>query len=322
MRSVTILGFADTLLMDIAGPAQVFASTSKVVGRPVYHVQSVSMDGKDFATDTGLTIRASGAFEGQGPLQDLIIPGGPGVDALLDDAGFLRALRRRAPRYQRVISVCSGSLLTAASGLLDNRRATTHWERAKFARDRFPLVKWDMDSIFTADETYYCSAGVTTGIDLALSLVEQDHGRRTALSVAREMVVFMQRDGGQSQYSEPLKAQATAGKRLSTLYGLIEADPAKSWTVPEMARFAGVTERTLHRDFKRDFGQSPSQFVEDRRLALARQYLERSQKSVKEMARLAGFETEQKMRRCFQKRLGVLPTEYRERFGETGLARY
>lgn len=318
IRSVTILGFPDVLLMDIAGPAQVFASTNKVLGAQAYRIETVSMNAQAFTTDTGLEMSVSGAFEAQSRREDLVIPGGPGVDALLQDTAFLGVLRRLAPKYERVISICSGSLLTAASGCLDGKQATTHWERADIARKNFPSVRWDMDSIFTSHGRYYCSAGVTTGIDLALSLVEADHGRSTALGVAREMVVFMQRHGGQSQYSEPLKAQTTTGKRFADLYSLIETNPEQGWSVSDMARTAGTTERTLHRNFNRDFGQSPSQFVEDRRLALARMYLERSPKSVKEVASLTGFATEQKMRRCFLKRLGVLPTEYRARFGGSG----
>ncbi|MBT8156000.1 helix-turn-helix domain-containing protein [Epibacterium ulvae] len=160
---------------------------------------------------------------------------------------------------------------------------------------------------------------MTTGIDLALSLVEADHGRRVALGVAREMVVFMQRHGGQSQYSEPLKAQATSSKRLSDLYNRIEQDPAAPWSVSRMAEFAGATERTLHRDFMHEFGQTPSRFVEERRLAIARLYLESSRKSVKEIASISGFVNEQKMRRSFVKLLGILPTEYRDRFGEAAI---
>lgn len=310
------MGFDDVLLMDIAGPAQVFGSANKVLGQAAYAIATVTKEGCDAVTDTGLALRSDLSFVALPQTDTFIVPGGPGVDLLLDDAELQAFLRRAARRSLRFVSVCSGSLLTAAAGLLDQKKATTHWERRGLAQERFPDVAWHLDEIFTQDGRFYCSAGVTTGIDLALSLVEADHGRQAALAVAREMVVFMQRQGGQSQYSAPLKAQTTSPKRLSALFAQIEADPAAPWRVTDMARTAGTTERTLHRDFLKAFGQSPSQFVEERRLALARQYLERSSKPMKQIATLSGFVTEQKMRRSFVKVLGILPTEYRQRFGD------
>ncbi len=304
------------LLMDVAGPAQVFGSANTLLGYDAYRIDICTQDGRDVLTDTGLTLRADGAFQPDRPMDDLIVPGGPGVDLLLDDASLAGYLAPLAARAQRVISVCSGSLLVAATGLLDGRRATTHWDRADLVRQRFAHVDWQLDHIFTADGKFHCSAGVTAGIDLALTLLETDHGRDTALAVAREMVVFMHRHGGQSQYSSPLQAQSTSHARLATLYTRIESRPADTWTVTEMAHAAGTTERTLHRDFLRDVGVSPSRFVEDRRLSMARLYLERSRKSFKQIAALSGFGSEQKMRRSFAKRLGVLPSEYRARFGE------
>lgn len=319
LRQVLILGFDDVLLMDVAGPAQVFGSTNKILGRKVYQITTITEDGSDFATDTGLRLHSDRSFDATIIAHDIVIPGGPGVDQKLESASLQRFLTIIEPQTERLVSICSGSLLTASAGLLEGRKATTHWERTELAMRQFPNVDWHMDKIFTQDGKFYCSAGVTTGIDLALSLVEADHGRRAALAVAREMVVFMQRQGGQSQYSAPLRAQSTTSKRLTDLYSRIEADPTASWSVKDMAKVVGTTERTLHRDFKREFSQSPSDFVEERRLAIARTYLEHSRKPIKEIATLSGFVTEQKMRRSFMKRLGVLPTQYRNRFGEHNL---
>ncbi|MFV1593820.1 helix-turn-helix domain-containing protein [Phaeobacter sp. JH20_36] len=318
-QSVVIMGLADVLLMDVAGPAQVFTSTNKILGWQAYDIAIVSEDGADVVTDTGLTLRAHGSFATMTQADVFIVPGGPVVDQRLDDPLLQRFLTRMDPHVRRFVSICSGSLLTASAGLLNGRKATTHWERVDLARARFPGVNWHLDEIFTHDGKFHCSAGVTAGIDLALSLVEVDHGRRVALRVAREMVVFMQRQGGQSQYSEPLKAQATSSKRLTELYNLIEQDPSAAWSVSRMAEIAGATERTLHRDFTHEFGQTPSRFVEERRLAVARIYLERSRKPIKEIAALSGYMTEQKMRRSFMKLLGILPTDYRNRFGETAI---
>ncbi len=321
LQSVLILGFDGVLLLDVAGPAQVFASTNKVLGWKAYDITVATKDGADVITDTGLSLRADASFGTVIAADILVVPGGPGVDQHLDDPAIQQFLMRIEPKTERFVSICSGSLLTAAAGLLNNRKATTHWERTDQVRRHFPNIAWQLDEIFTHDGKFHCSAGVTTGIDLAISLVEADHGRRVALGVAREMVVFMQRHGGQSQYSAPLKAQVASSKRLGALYNRIEEDPAALWTVKRMSEVAGTTERTLHRDFIQEFGQSPSRFVEYRRLGIARLYLEGSRKSIKEIAALSGFVSEQNMRRSFVKRLGILPTEYRERFGDTSPTR-
>lgn len=316
-HAVCILGFDHVLLLDVAGPAQVFASANKVLGWPAYKISTVSEDGNDFTSDTGLTLRANTSFAQMTGADIFIVPGGPGVDVCMDNPRLQRFLKRIEPETGRLVSICSGSLLTAGAGLLHHRKATTHWERSALAQKQFPTVEWEMDQIFTQDGKFYCSAGVTTGIDLTLSLVQADHGRRVALGVAREMVVFMQRQGGQSQYSAPLRAQATISKRLSDLYTRIEQDPAGAWSVARMAKIARTTQRTLHRDFMHEFSQSPSQFVEQRRLTLARTYLENGRKSIKEIAAISGFGTEQKMRRSFVKCLGILPSDYKLRFGQT-----
>ncbi|WP_198645422.1 helix-turn-helix domain-containing protein [Thalassobius sp. I31.1] len=319
LHSVLVLGFDGVLLLDVAGPAQVFASTNKVLGWKAYDVIIATEDGGDIATDTGLTLRSDTSFATVVGPDVFVVPGGPGVDHRLDDPSLQGFLTGIEPHVERFVSICSGSLLTASAGLLDGRKATTHWERTGLAHEQFSAVDWHLDEIFTRDGKFHCSAGVTTGIDLALSLVEADHGRRVALGVAREMVVFMQRQGGQSQYSAPLKAQATSSKRLSDLYNRIEQDPTAPWSVQRMAKIAGTTERTLHRDFTHEFSQTPSRFIEERRLSIARIYLEGSRKPIKEIASLSGFVTEQKMRRSFVKLLGILPTDYRDRFGEAAI---
>ncbi len=319
LQSVLILGFEDVLLMDVAGPAQVFASTNKILGWTAYGISIVTEVGADVRTDSGLSLTAQTSFAACCGADIFVVPGGPGVDQRLFDASLREFLTEIEPDVERFVSICSGSLLTASAGLLDNKKATTHWERANLALEQFPKVEWRLDEIFTHDGKFHCSAGVTAGIDLALSLVEADHGRRVALSVAREMVVFMKRQGGQSQYSAPLKAQAASSKRLGDLYSCIEQDPTAPWSVQKMAELAGTTERTLQRDFMHEFSKTPSQFVEERRLALARSYLEGSMKPIKEIAYLSGFTTEQKMRRSFVRRLGVLPTEYRDRFGKADI---
>ncbi|MEP3784534.1 helix-turn-helix domain-containing protein [Ascidiaceihabitans sp.] len=318
-RRVAILGFDAVLMMDIAGPAQVFGCANTILSYPAYSLSVVTRDGADPVTDTGLTIGTSDSFAtmraSKSDWDDIVVPGGPGVDAILYDAHLQSFIRNMAHRANRVLSICSGSLLTAAAGLLDGRSATSHWERSAQAQNLFPQVHWHMDRIYTSDGKFHCSAGVTAGIDLTLAMLEADHGRKLALDVAREMVVFLHRHGGQSQYSHPLKAQSASNQKLGGLYAKIEAEPARNWTVSAMAHSVGTTERTLHRAFVRDTRKSPSQFVQDRRLGIARSYLEHSAMPIKDVARQAGFGDSQSMRRCFQNLLGITPTDYQRRFG-------
>lgn len=314
-RHVLILGFPDVLLMDIAGPAQVFGSANKILEKSAYQMSVVTTSGTDVVTDTGLSIGSRFDFKSVLHVDDFVIPGGPGVDRLFDDAPTLSFIVAMADAADRTLSICSGSLLAAAAGILDGKCATTHWERSEVIFERFPKVNWQLDHIFTQDKKFYCSAGVTAGIDLTLNIIEQDHGRQLALDVAREMVVFIRRNGGQSQYSRPLQAQSTSKQRLSELYSRIEANPADDWTVQKMADLVNTTERTLHRDFVKDLRMSPSRYVEERRVGIARTYLEQSPATLKEIAVLSGFSTEQRMRRSFQKLLGVLPSEYSQSFG-------
>lgn len=314
-RQVTVIGFDDALLLDIAGPAQVFGSANKVLGHAAYDISIASRDAGPVQTDTGLVFNASANLDAPRAINDLIIPGGPGVDAFCEDAAFLDKLRHFASQADRVIAICSGSLLLAATGLLDGKCATSHWERSEQLAIRFPKVLWQLDQIYTEDGAYHCSAGVTAGIDLSLALLEQDHGRETALDVAREMVVFMRRFGGQSQFSKPLVAQLQGKTRLSKLYAEITQNPADDWRITVMADHAGMTERSLHRHFIKDLALSPSQFVAQQRLALARSLLERTQSPIQMIASQSGFRDVQTLRRAFQTHLGVTPLDYRSRFG-------
>ena len=312
---VTVVGLANTLLMDIAGPLQVFSSANKFLKTPYYKSHITSEKSKPIATDTGLEISANFSFEETPPIGDIIIPGGPCVDANLNNKGLMEYLREITKSQRRIISICSGSMLLAAAGLLDGKRATCHWTRTPVLFEKFPNVLWQTDEIFTQDGNVYCSAGVTAGVDLSLSLIEADHGKNLALDVARELVVFMRRSGGQNQYSKPLKAQAAISSRIRALCIAITENPARSWSLTEMETFSNMTERTLHRHFLKEFGESPSKFVEGVRLDLARTYLDHGGQNMGEIAFMSGFKNEQKLRRAFVKLLNISPTDYRNRFG-------
>lgn len=310
-----MIGFDRALLLDIAGPLQVFSSANQLLSAPYYDVRVITETGAPVITETGVSIAAHGDFSGAPPKGDLIVPGGPGVDDAKSHLPLLDFLKEASTGQNRVISICSGSALLAEAGLLDGKEATSHWTRMDTLRSLYPEVNWKPDAIFTQDGNTYCSAGVTAGIDLFLTLVEADLGRPMALDVARELVVFMRRSGGQSQYSRPLKAQAAASSRIRDLCSAIIDNPMNDWRLPRMSDFSNMTERSLHRHFVKEFGESPSRFVEGVRVDLARSYLDHGGYNLGDVARLSGFGDDQTLRRAFTRTVGVTPNDYRDRFG-------
>lgn len=312
---VTMVGFDQALLLDIAGPLQVFSSANQKLSLPHYSVRVVTETGSAITTETGVTITADLDFDAPLPEGDLVVPGGPGVDTARQNDNLVAYLRKAAASQRRIISVCSGSVLLAEAGLLDGKEATSHWTRTDELRNRYPAVRWIPDAIFTQDGNTYCSAGVTAGIDLFLALVEADLGRNLALDVARELVVFLRRSGGQSQYSRPLRAQAAASSRIRDLCAEIIQNPMDDWRLPRMSDISNMTERSLHRHFVREFGESPSRFVEGIRVDLARTYLDHGGYNLGDVARLSGFGDDQTLRRAFARTVGVTPNDYRDRFG-------
>lgn len=312
---ITMLAFPQTLLLDIAGPLQVFSSANQMLQSPYYVLRIASENGQPVTTDAGVRISADHGFDVLPAAGDIIVPGGPGVDLVLRNDCFLDYIRRASRNQKRIISVCSGSLLLAEVGLLDGREATSHWVRVADIKDRYPKVFWQPESIFTRDGNVYCSAGVTAGIDLALSLVEADLGRDMALDVARELIVYIRRSGGQSQYSKPLMAQRAVSSKIHDLCCAITEDPTKDWRISRMSVYANITERSLHRYFVREHGESPSRFVLGARLDFARTLLDHDGRSIEEIARLSGFSSAQALCRAFAKNLSITPKEYRDRFG-------
>ncbi|MDX1575480.1 MAG: GlxA family transcriptional regulator [Kiloniellales bacterium] len=311
---IWMVGYPGALLLDITGPLQVFAMANRFLPAPRYTTGIVSLDGEAVQTDAGVTLQSDDALATVPAGGDLVVPGGPGMDSQLNNPAFIAALRAAARNRRRLVSVCSGSLLLAEAGLLDGREATGHWRRTPQMTRDYPKVRWTPDAIYVRDGHIYSSAGVTAGIDLALALVEADLGSALALQVAQELVVYLRRPGGQSQFSRPLEAQHTAPPAVRRVYDAVLSAPEKDWRVSDLADLAGMTERSLHRHFVKAFGQGPARFVESIRLAAARSALEQSGRSVSEIARLCGFRDAQTLRRAFRKHLGVSPGDYRERF--------
>ncbi|WP_345937982.1 MULTISPECIES: GlxA family transcriptional regulator [Tistrella] len=321
MREIVFLGFANAQLLDVTGPFQVFATANDLLiagGRaPVYGLRYLAGDGGPVATTAGLMLMAEPAavLDRLQP-HTLMVAGGEGVNAAIRDRDLLDRLQRGAARSARVASVCSGALVLAAAGLLDGRRATTHWCRTDEFRRRFPRVTLDPDQIWVQDGPVWTSAGITAGIDLALALVEADEGPALARAVARQLVVFLRRPGGQSQFSPLLPKPATAAEDdFLALRIQATADPAADLTVPALAARAGMGVRAFARAFRSATGETPARWVEAMRIDAACRALESGAGSIKSVAVTAGFGDDERMRRAFLRRLGVAPDIYRSRFG-------
>ena len=317
-RKIALVGYDGVQSLDLVGPYEVFSMASNFGGGELYEPILASPEGGEIHCNSGVRLAGSLALADLPADLDTVLVGGgheEGLRAMGEDAAVLDWLRDRAGVTRRMGSVCSGALVLAASGLLDSRRATTHWGVCENLRVLRPAVRLEPDAIFVADPPFYTSAGVTAGIDLCLALVEADHGPDLALAVARNLVLFMRRPGGQSQYSAGLNVQAAATPKLRKLIAEISADPAVDLSLPILAERAGMAERTFSRVFHRETGVTPAAFVEAARLDRAKALLETSDWPLARVAERAGFGSLDGLHRAFQKRLGATPGEYRQRFG-------
>ncbi|MEM6456521.1 MAG: helix-turn-helix domain-containing protein [Acidobacteriota bacterium] len=321
-RSVAALLFPGIELLDFAGPAEVFhlANLAANAQRPgaghQYRLRCLSLASTDrVPTGAGVVLVAHGdarADDG-GEIDTLLIPGGA-IAPLLTDADALAAIRRLAARARRVASVCSGAFVLAATGLLAGRRATTHWRGCDLLADRFPDVEVVLDAIFVQDGRFFTSAGSTAGIDLALHLVEMDLGRAVAMHVARDMVVFLRRQGGQAQFSTALRGQGAQSDPLRALLAWIPEHLADDLRVERLAAQARMSTRNFVRRFPQEVGVTPARYVEQVRVEAAQRQLEDTARSLDEIAADCGFGGRDALRRAFLRVLGVSPSAYRRRF--------
>jgi transcriptional regulator GlxA family with amidase domain len=316
-RKIAIVGYCGAQSLDINGPFEVFAMANRFGGVTAYEPILASPHGGEIVCNSGLSIAGSVAFADLPADLDTILVAGGDEEGLLGmrDAGVLEWLNGRARSTRRIGSVCSGAFVLAAAGMLDGRRATTHWEVCDEMRAFRPAVRLEPDAIFVADPPYYTSAGVTAGIDLCLSFVEADCGPDLALAVARNLVLFMRRPGGQTQYSTGLNVQVAATPKLRTLIAEISADPSGDRTLPSLADKAGMTERTFSRVFHKETGTTPAAFVEMARVNRAKALLESSDWPLARVAERSGFGSPDALHRAFHKRVGATPGDYRARFG-------
>ncbi|WP_137817084.1 GlxA family transcriptional regulator [Pseudomonas sp. 2FG] len=328
LRRIACLIYPNVMSLDVTGPMQVFASANverQRQGLPATYELSLIGNTEDpVATSAGLRICVDQTWRQLDPthLDTLLVPGGLGVGAQCQDADLLEWLHSAEPKVRRLGSVCSGALILAAAGVLDGRLATTHWADVDELRDGHPAVQVQGDRLHTydprnqdGDAHVFTSAGVTAGIDLALALVEADLGRATALAVARRLVMFLRRPGGQTQFSALLTPEPSRVPRLAALLDWLPAHLGDDLSLEVLAAQARLAPRTLSRVFVQELGMGPGRYVERLRLEAARALLQDAQASISTVARLTGFGHPENLRRTFHKHLSVSPQEYAERFG-------
>lgn len=313
-RRVVILAFPDVQPLDVTGPAQVFAAANSL-GAAAYRIDVAAQDLEPIATLSGYAILPAAKLASvRGPIDTLLVPGGHGTRAAIADEDLVPFIARAAQHSRRVASVCTGAFLLARTGLLDGRRATTHWAWCAALRRAYPAIEVLDDPIFVNDGNLWTSAGVTAGMDLALALVEEDHGPRLALEIARQLVLFVKRPGGQAQFSAQLAAQAAEREPLRELQAWMVDHLEADLSVAALAQRAYMSERNFARAFKAETGMTPAAYVEALRVERARLALETTTEPVEAIARRCGFGTPETMRRAFARRLSVSPAAYRMRF--------
>lgn len=318
-KTVHILAFPNVQLLDVAGPLQVFASANVQaisLGQSMPYAPSV------IATQAGSVMSSAGLGLQTFPLPSqasdtLIIAGGWGVHAALQDEELLQWVRQQANSARRVASVCTGAFMLAQAGLLDGRRVVTHWDSCEKLAQRFPRVQVDPEPIFINEGSLWTSAGVTAGIDLALALVEADLGRNLALAVAQDLVVFLKRPGGQSQFSTALSMQQATrnnDSRFADLHAWILDNLTSELSVATLAAQVNMSERSFVRHYRAQTGNTPARAIEQLRVEAARRLLGDSALPIKRIADRCGFGTEETLRRSFMRAVSVTPQAYRERF--------
>jgi len=314
---VEIVIFPDFQLLDLAGPLQVIESANawaRESGLPVPYATRVVARTSPVRSWAGLGVDAAPLTSSAAPIDTLIVSGGDGVRAAMDDAALLEWIAQRATQARRFASVCTGAFLLGRCGLIDGRRVVTHWQACDLLAKAVPSACVERDPIYIEDGQLWTSAGVTAGIDMTLALVERDLGHRAAMAVARRLVMFLKRPGGQSQFSAALRLQ-TGDARLERLHGWMADNLDQDLSVAALARQASMSERSFVRHYRRITGTTPARAVEAMRVEAARELLTTTVLPIKRIARHCGFGSEETMRRSFLRHVGVAPQEYRQRFG-------
>ena len=312
---IEIVAFANAQVLDIAGPLQVFASANTWAQQsskpPPYRIRVVA-EQSPVVSNSGLSILTEALPRAASALDTLIVAGGWGVHEACENRALVRWLKCRAGSARRVVSVCTGAFLLGASGLLDGRRVVTHWAECESLASRYPKAQVLVDPIFVRDDALWTSAGVTAGIDLALALVEDDLGHAAAMAVARDLVVFLKRPGGQAQFSHALELQGDG--EFEALHLWMSTRLSRDLSVSVLASKSAMSERTFVRRYRSATGVSPARAVERMRIEAAQRCLLDSNLPIKRIAERCGFGSEESMRQSFQRLLTVAPREFRARF--------
>jgi transcriptional regulator GlxA family with amidase domain len=313
-RKVVIVGFPGVQALDLVGPHEVFSGAS-LLTRGGYEVVMASIDGQAVTTATGLAFVSTPLPDPGDPVDTVVLPGGGGVDAARSNVALVAWIKAVSRTARRVVTVCTGAFLAAEAGLLDGRRATTHWAFAERLAAEFPTIDVDPDPIFVrSSETVWTAAGVTAGIDLALSLVEDDHGTEVAQTVARWLVLYLRRPGGQTQFAAPVWMPRAKRTSVREVQEAIEAEPGGAHSIDDLARRAAMSPRHFTRVFTDEVGEAPGQYVERVRTEAARRQLQETGDTVVAIAARCGFGTAETMRRNFIRRVGISPDQYRKAF--------
>ncbi|WP_435208474.1 GlxA family transcriptional regulator [Micromonospora sp. bgisy143] len=311
---VAIFVYDGVTLLDVAGPAEVFKEANRFGAD--YRIVLLSPNGADVTSSLGVRMAVDGAVTPAPDVDTLLVAGSDRYPRALVPADLADAVRAPAGRAARVASICTGAFVLAAAGLLDGRRATTHWQVAHELAARCPTCRVEPDAIYVRDGATYTSAGVTAGIDLALALVEEDHGPDLTREVARALVVYMQRAGGQSQFSAPLQGPPPRSPALRRIADVVTANPRADHSLGELAKHLNVSTRQLTRLFRDELSTTPARYVENIRFDLARALLDQNHTAT-QAAMLAGFPSYESMRRVFARKLAISPAAYQRRFGTT-----
>jgi transcriptional regulator GlxA family with amidase domain len=317
-RQIVVVAYPEVQVLDVVGPGEVFAIANRYLTpaqRP-YRVEIAARRAGEIATSGGMRIIATTTLASlrRSRPDTVLVAGGTGVRAAAADEDLVREICAIAKRASRTASVCTGSFLLARAGLLDGRRATTHWSQCELFAELFPSTVVEPDAIYVRDGAVYTSAGITAGIDLALAFVEDDHGADLARTVARQLVVFLQRPGGQAQFSAHMEQRLADRGSVRGVQAWIADHLANDLCVARLAEQASMSTRNFARVFRRDVGVTPGEYVEAARVEAAQRLLESTTASVGEVARSCGFGSGETLHRVFKKRTGVTPIEFRARF--------
>ncbi|MGW6502786.1 GlxA family transcriptional regulator [Nonomuraea angiospora] len=313
-RRVVMVVFPGFQLLDLAGPSDVFATAALLAPEDGYQVEVAAVRAGPVPSGNGIAVTARALGEVTGPVDTLMVVGGMSVPGQLGDRELVEAVARLAAGARRVASVCNGAFLLAEAGLLDHRRATTHWLAAGELAARYECVEVDADPLYIEDGNVWTSAGVLSGVDLALALVARDHGHALARDVARGLVVYLHRPGGQSQFSTPMRAMTPRSEPLRELQAYIDANPAADLSVPALAARVGMSERHFSRVFTEQTGLSPGRYVERSRAEAARRLLEVTAHPLDRVARESGLGTPETLYRVFRRHWRISPGDHRRSF--------